>query len=487
MLGAMWAVALAITVAAGVLAGRAAVSRERAAPAGDRVVRAGVATLVVPREWRSVAPDGTGLAGVPAARTAAMAPWPALPDRVIVTVAPAGDASLIPRALRRLVRDVRQGPRPTRLAGYRAWRYAGLLAPDRDVLDVTVLPTGAGVLAVACTSPPWEAGAMADCASSIRSVSLRGTAALLPARDLALRLRLPRVLAALDRARVRDRAALARAATGADQARLARRLASAHLAAAESLRPVAGRAGEPLLGELSDVAGAYSALASAASAGSALDFETARETVASAEAGLAGGIARVAPPRGRQAAVVQPSPPPFRRPAEEGADARWIALALVAFLGLLAAGLATLRARGRRGRTDPAPRARALAGAAFVPEPAAFWGVPGYPGPPDAASGAVHAARPAPAETAASATPSAGAHAPAETAASATPSAGAHAPAEAASSAVPSPPAAAPPERPLAGAAGGWDAPPAELARAAAGAAGTKTAARPDDRLDEPR
>jgi hypothetical protein len=482
VLGAMWVVALAIAVAGGVLAGRAAVSRERAAPAGDRVVRAGVATLVVPREWRSVAPGGAGPAGVPAARTAVMAPWPALPDRVIVTVAPAGDASLIPRALRRLVRGVRQGPRPTRLAGYRAWRYAGLLARDRDVLDVTVLPTGAGVLAVACTSPPWEAGAMADCASSIRSVSLRGTAALLPAPDLALRLRLPRVLAALDRARVRDRAALARAATGADQARLARRLASAHLAAAESLRAVAGPAGEPLLGGLSDVAGAYSALASAASAGSVLDFQTARETVATAEAGLAGGIARVAPPRGRQAAVVQPSPPPFRRPAERGADARWIALALVAFLGLLAAGLATLRAHGRRGRTDPAPRPRALAGAAFVPEPAAFWGVPGYPGLPEpAASGA-----PSP-ETAGSAAPSDGLHAPAETAASAAPSNGLHAPAEAASSAAPSPPVAAPPERPVAGAAGGWDAPPAELARAAAGAAGTKTAARPDDRLDEPR
>jgi hypothetical protein len=332
------------------------VARERAVPAADRVVRAGPATLVVPRQWRTVAPGVTGL-DMQAAPTVVMAPWRDVPDRVIVTVAPAGDASLLPGALRRLVRDLGQGPSPTRLAGYRAWRYAGLLGRDGNVLDVTVLPTGTGVLAVACTSPPWEAGAMANCASSIRSVSLIGTVALVPARDPALRLRLPAVLAALDRSRVRGRAALGRAATGAGQARLAHRLADAHLAAADSLRPVEGRAGQPLVRELSEVADAYSALARAASAGSAPGFQSAREDVATAEARLTRVIA---PFHRRQAAAVQPPPSPPTTPATRAANTLWIMLALVAFLGLLAAGLATLRACGRRARraaTDPAPAA----------------------------------------------------------------------------------------------------------------------------------
>jgi hypothetical protein len=378
LLGATWVVALAIAIGGGVWAGRAAVGRERAGPAADRVVRAGPATLVVPREWRTVAPGGKGL-DVQAVRTVVMAPWPDVPDRVIVTVATADDASLLPGALRRLVRDLGQGPRLTRLAGYRAWRYAGLLGRDGNVLDVTVLPTGTGVLAVACTSPPWEAGAMANCASLIRSVSLTGTVALVPARDPALRLRLPTVLAALDRSRVRGRAALGRAATGAGQARLARRLADAHLAAAASLRPVEGRAGEPLVGELSEVAAAYSALARAASGGSAPGFQTAREDVATAEARLAQAIA---PFHRRQTASVQPPPSPSTKPAARGADAPWITLALAAFVGLLAAGVATLRSRGRwarRAAIDPAPAAPS----SHPPAPAeASWDAAGWDAPP---------------------------------------------------------------------------------------------------------
>ena len=140
-------------------------------------------------------------------------------------VAPVDDRSLVPRALRRLVRDLGERPRATGLAGYRAWRYSGLLGRNgSDVLDVTVLPSSAGTLGVGCISPLGAASATADCASSIRSVSMRNAAIFVPSPDLALSLTLPDVLTALDRARVRGRAALRGAGTRGGQARFALRL-----------------------------------------------------------------------------------------------------------------------------------------------------------------------------------------------------------------------------------------------------------------------
>jgi len=206
---------------------------------------------------------------------------------VIVMVAPPADRSLVPPAMRKLVRDLGRGPRGARLAGHPAWQYSALRArKSARAFDVTVLPSTAGVLGIACASTGWSYDASTDCASSILSVSMGGARILAPAGDLALRLRLPRVLATLDQARVRRRTALRRAATAARQARLARDLARDHVAAVDSLRPVAGRAGASLVDRLSDAADAYLALARAANLGSASRFDAARGDVRSAEARL---------------------------------------------------------------------------------------------------------------------------------------------------------------------------------------------------------
>jgi hypothetical protein len=101
--------------------------------------------------------------------------------------------------------------------------------------------------------------------------------------------RAERALAALDRARVDGRLALARAPTRQGQGRAAHRLAHAHRAAAASLPSSAGA--------LTRVADAYAALERAAAAGSTSGFRRARASVGAAEGRLASSAARPAPQR----------------------------------------------------------------------------------------------------------------------------------------------------------------------------------------------
>jgi hypothetical protein len=337
-------------------------------PAATRVVRAGVATLAAPGEWRTVALRDAGW-------TVVLAPTPGARDRVIVTVGPAEDPSLVPPALRGLVRDLGRGPRETSVAGHRAWLYAGVPARNRDeAVDVSVLPSAAGVLGIACISP--ASSGSPDCASSISSVSMRGAALLAPSQELALRLRLGAVLTTLDRARIRDRARLQSAGTFGAQAAPARGLARQHLAAADALRPVAGAAGAPLVDRLVGAARAYFALARAASAGSTTRFDTARLEVETAEAQLIPVVDGLV----RSTARVTAAPPATRSPsrprATTGRDSHvWPALLIVAGLGLLGFGLGVLRIRAphagtpahrdRPGPTDPAENR----GPAAEPEP----------------------------------------------------------------------------------------------------------------------
>src|SRR5204862_6188157 len=124
-----------------------------------------------------------------------------------------------------------------RLGGYAAWRYG----------DVTLLPSGAGVLALACRA----------CSGAVTHAAFADAAALVPAPDLAWRLRLPAVLAQLDAARRSGRLALRRAGSPAAQAVAARGLAAADLAAAPALRPFSGAAQRSLLTSLTGAARAF--------------------------------------------------------------------------------------------------------------------------------------------------------------------------------------------------------------------------------------
>jgi hypothetical protein len=147
---------------------------------------------------------------------------------------------------------------------------------------------------------------------------------------------LPAVLARLDQARVHDRAALRTAGSRAAQARVAGRLARAHLAAAEDLRPGAGNS--PLIAELSGAGRAYQALADAATGDSPARYAAAAAAVRRADAQLAAAVARPAPAAAR-----------VQRPASRGPALP----VLVVLLGAAAAGAGALLRRRRRSAPDP--------------------------------------------------------------------------------------------------------------------------------------
>jgi hypothetical protein len=128
--------------------------------------------------------------------------------------------------------------------------------------------------------------------------------------------RIEAVIAPLDRERVRDRAALARATSRAGQRQVALRLERAHRAAADALRPVAGAT---LVARLSDAADAYAGLADATSA---MRFAEAAEAVRRADERLTAAVGR----RSAIRPVIAPEPSSGTSPG-----------ALIAALALLAA------------------------------------------------------------------------------------------------------------------------------------------------------
>jgi hypothetical protein len=291
-------IALALAVVAGVALGRIVGPRGGTTPAATRDVDVGAARLVVPGDWRTARLRSAGIPGLDPATTAVLSPYSGAPARAIVMMAPIDDPSLLPHALRAAAAGVVPQHGTTRLAGRPAWLYSDLLsAPGDRTMDITVMPTSAGVLAVACVAPITWSSAGGDCASMVQAVGVRGAGTLAPSADLALRVRLQRALTTLDAVRVRARAGLGRAATPAAQASWARELASANGAAAASLRPVAGAAGKPLLRRLSDTAHAYSRLALAATAGARNAFSSARHAVDRAEARLSQSVASLTAPR----------------------------------------------------------------------------------------------------------------------------------------------------------------------------------------------
>jgi hypothetical protein len=332
----------AVAILAGLALGRA-LAPERSA-ATTRIVHAGAARLVVPSEWRTVGVHSAGVPGLAANVTAAFAPSPGLPWRVAATMTPADDPSLLPSGVRNALPGPVPRPIPTQLAGRRAWLYSGLLIGDRDWLtDVTVLPTTAGVLALVCGSPA-DAWSVGGCSGATDAISLRALPTLLPSADLALQIRLPGVLAKLDEARVRGRAALRRALTPADQARWARFLADQHRLAAAALRPVAPPSSASLLARLASTARAYSDLAHAARSGSAHNFFAARRVVDRAELELARRLDRVAAPAVPKSAGSRSTPPAREQPA--GVSPKILALVVLAF-ALVGAGLASLQRPSR--------------------------------------------------------------------------------------------------------------------------------------------
>ena len=324
-LAAAFAGGTAVAVATGIWA--AAVLAPEPQSAAPRVAHAGRAVIAVSRDWeRAAAP--AGLAGLPAGRTAVLAPSAGPAARAVITFGPADGRSLLPRDLRALVGSPLPAPRDDSLGGRPAVTYRSLPAHDL-VLHVTVLPSTAGMLAVACATPANSSYERSRCASAVASVSVPG-APLTPSPTIPLALRLPATIARLDRARIAGRATLSDARTPAAQADAARGLAARHLATARALRTAFGPESAPIAAALERSASGYAALGAAALEGSADRFADARRQTRLADADLTSAVDEVLRSAERPSTVTAPT----ARPAvvQPSTDSGWLRLVEVLLL-----------------------------------------------------------------------------------------------------------------------------------------------------------
>jgi hypothetical protein len=221
------------------------------------------------------------------------APTAGLPARALLVIGPAADPSLVPAALRAELPERLDAPRRTKVAGLAAWTYPPV-RDDKRVLQVTVVPTTRGVLAVACSAPPSTWSVALGCASGIRQAVPADGRALVPSADLAFRLRATDVLRELDVERVRGRKALVAAKRPAARTAASARLAGLHGDAASALAPfaVAGATGGTVAA-LRGAARSYGALARAAGSESRPRFVRARAAVRRADGALARAVGRL--------------------------------------------------------------------------------------------------------------------------------------------------------------------------------------------------
>jgi hypothetical protein len=222
----------------------------------------------------------------------AFSPVPGLPGRALLASGPAVDPTLIPDTLRAQLPESLPAPRKATLGGLPAWGYGPLRHRGR-VVELTVLPTMGGMLAVACVAPPSAWSGALGCADGVHAIATDDRT-LAPAPDLAFRQAAAPALETLDEARVAGRARLDGARRTA-----AASLAGAHREAATALAPFAAPgASTDAVAALRDAARGYDALAAAPDRRSVTRrqrarFVAARQQVARADAALAAALAEL--------------------------------------------------------------------------------------------------------------------------------------------------------------------------------------------------
>lgn len=274
----------------------------QAPPPPVREVKIGPVGVAVSGEWSAV--DGPrSLRGLDPAVARVFAPTAGLSVRAVLSAGPAVDPTLLPRALRTRLGDPVPEPVAVRVAGARAWTYRGP-SPSGDgerLIEVTVLPTTAGVLSVGCLASHASWNAARGCAGGIERLDLAGARVLAPSEDLAFRQRLGAMIDGLDQRRVDLRRTLRRSRTAPRQAAAANRLSRVHRGVAATLAPLAPETGAPvkLNAALRDTARAYRRLAIGARRGSAVRYARARRGIRAAEARLERRLRRFDDPSAR--------------------------------------------------------------------------------------------------------------------------------------------------------------------------------------------
>jgi hypothetical protein len=261
----------------------------------SRTVTLGLARLKVPPTWTAIEPASAGIPGLESASTRAFRIDDGLAQRAFVTLAPPADRWLIPSSLRPALRPPFGAPIPAFLAGYPAWSYSSVAtAHPNVVMDLTVLPTTAGVLAVACTSRSVVA-APSECDQDVEQIFVSAARVLRPTADTAFRFAMSPVLARLQDHRAALEPKLNAARDAGAQALALQAFGKAYATAARGLDRFAPRVGRApaLVASLHKAARAYRAAGMAASVGAFGDYFVARAAVTAAESQVAKALGRV--------------------------------------------------------------------------------------------------------------------------------------------------------------------------------------------------
>jgi hypothetical protein len=300
MFGVLAIVCVGLAAVLGWRAGSATTSRTPTVSGDSRAMRLGPAHLTLPVEWTPVNPASALLPGLDPSLTHAFEVVPGLSGNALLSLAAPADRSLIPSSLRRLLKAAPGTPRSTLLAGHSAWSYLTVATLRRGtVMDITVLPTSAGVLAVACVAARAAFEVVAGCERDVQRVSVPGARMLAPSPGVAFSLRVGPALERLNHLRGLGGRALRAARSQGAQARALRAVAIAYTGAADGLAPLAPGNGAPagLVAALRDAARAYQVTGAAAAAGAYRDYTAGRTAVRAAEAGVSAALARVAAAR----------------------------------------------------------------------------------------------------------------------------------------------------------------------------------------------
>jgi hypothetical protein len=252
---------------------------------------AGPLSLVVDGSWTPVE-RVPGMTVLDPASTAAFLPAPGLEAYAIVTIGPLDDPSLLPASVRTMVRGDLPAPRTTKLLGGTAWTYPELWLRDDRRMEVSVVPTTAGVVAVTCVAPRASWVAATGCSAGVRRLSLGGAERLRPSAGLVARTRLPAVISKLDARRVTLRKKLRAATTRRGQARFSKRLSRAYGAAAARLSTADGATAK-VAARLRASAAAQKRLSAAAANGWPKRYRQARRDVKRGDAALERALAAV--------------------------------------------------------------------------------------------------------------------------------------------------------------------------------------------------
>jgi hypothetical protein len=261
----------------------------------SRTITLGPASLKVPANWTAINAANAGIPGFDSTSTRGFRIEDGLGQRAFVTLAAPADRLLIPSSLRRELRPPFGAPIPGFLAGYPAWSFSGVSTARPDVvMELTVLPTTAGVLAVACTSRSAVA-APSECDNDVERLFVSGAHVLRPTPETAFRLAMSPVLTRLQEDRAAVEPKLIAARDGGAQAQALHAFGEAYAAAARRLDPFVPRPGPAasLVASLGSAARAYRAAGMAASAGAFGDYFVARAAVNAAESKVATALGRV--------------------------------------------------------------------------------------------------------------------------------------------------------------------------------------------------